>query len=142
MTSCFSLPLIGVFDCNNFQPFHFLFAGLFFISAGYYSYKISNLMYAKREFFPDEDQSSILLSYRLSYLMLGIIVALLISAVTVGTAFWVTPAIEWLAVYLNMNFFSFINLSNPFYDSVRPYEDDKPPESYIKLQNTEKEEEL
>ena len=121
MTSCFSLPMIGVFDCHNFRPFHFLFAGLFFLSAGYYSYKISRLMYAKRAFFPEEDQSAILLSYNLSYLMLGVILALLLSAVTLGTDIWITPAIEWLAVYLNMNFFSFINMSNPFYDSVRPY---------------------
>jgi hypothetical protein len=132
MTSCISLPMIGVFDCINFRPFHFLFAGLFFLSAGYYSYMISRLMYAKREFYPAEDQSSILLSYRLSYLMLGIILALIFSALTFGTEFWITPAIEWIAVYLNMNYFSFINLSNPFYDSVRPYKDDKP--ELIKLE--------
>jgi hypothetical protein len=118
MTSCISLPLIGIFDCNNFVPLHFLFAGLFFLSAGYYSYKISNLMYEKKRFFPESDHAAIDLSYNLSYLMLGIILALIVSAVTLGTQFWLTPAIEWIAVFLNMNYFSFINLSNPFYDSV------------------------
>ena len=38
MTSCFSLPLIGVFDCNNFKTWHYLFAFLFFSSASIYSY--------------------------------------------------------------------------------------------------------
>ncbi len=118
MTSCVSLPMIGIFDCINFKPFHFFFAGAFFLSAGYYSYRISNLMYEKKSFFPKKDHEAIDLSYNLSYLMLGIILALILSAVTLGTSFWVTPAIEWVAVFLNMNYFSFINLSNPFYDSV------------------------
>lgn len=123
MTSCISLPMIGIFDCNNFVPFHFFFAGLFFLSAGYYSYRISNLMYEKKAYFPESDHGVIDLSYNLSYLMLGIILALLLSAVTLGTSFWVTPAIEWVAVFLNMNYFSFINLSNPFYDSVHQEEE-------------------
>jgi hypothetical protein len=72
--------------------------------------------------------------------MLGIILVLILCAMTFGTKFWVTPAIEWVAVYLNMNYYSFINLSNPFYNSVRPYEDDKPPANLIKHQNMDNEE--
>ncbi len=41
MISCFSLPLIGVFDCHNFKMLHYICAGLFFITAGSYSYKIA-----------------------------------------------------------------------------------------------------
>jgi hypothetical protein len=74
--------------------------------------------------------------------MLGIILVLIFSAMTFGVKFWVTPAIEWVAVYLNMNYFSFINLSNPFYNSVRSYEDDKPTENLINHQNMDKEEGL
>jgi hypothetical protein len=50
--------------------------------------------------------------------MLEIIILLLASAVMLGRQFWVTPAIGWTVVSLNMSYFSFINLSNPFYDSV------------------------
>lgn len=47
MTSCFSLPLIGVFDCHRSRPWHYLMAFLFFGSSGTYSYRLANLMYSQ-----------------------------------------------------------------------------------------------
>jgi hypothetical protein len=36
----------------GFDPFHFFFTGFFFVSAGFYSNKLSSLMYEKKRFFP------------------------------------------------------------------------------------------
>jgi hypothetical protein len=55
MASCFSLPLIGVFDCNNFPLLHYMFAGTFFLAAGLYTYFVANLMYKQKEKFPVSD---------------------------------------------------------------------------------------
>ena len=42
--SCISQPLIGVFDDVNWQSFHYMFASLFFVSAGTYTFTLAKLM--------------------------------------------------------------------------------------------------
>ena len=46
---------------------------------------------------------------------------LMISMGCMGSSYWVTPVLEWTAVFLNMNYFGLINFTNPFYDSIHPY---------------------
>ena len=120
-TSCFSLPLIGVFDNRNFKPLHYLFAGLFFASAGLYSYHIAQIMHARKDRFPMQDAATIDMNRMLSYFMGTVILLFLISAVALGTECWLTAVLEWATVFLHMNYFSLINFTNPFYDSIHPY---------------------
>ena len=79
-------------------------------------------MYHNRAKFPSEQEQALAtLIRKLSYFMLSLVMLLLISIVTMGTGFWTTPVLEWTTVLLNMNFFTFINFTNPFYDSIHPY---------------------
>ena len=121
LTSCISLPLIGVFDCHNFRPFHYLFAGLFFLSAGIYSFSLANLMHINKSSFPPEDEFAIDLNHHISFFMLTLITILILCLITMGSNYWLTPVLEWSAVLLNMNYFSFLNFTNPFYNSIHPY---------------------
>ena len=50
--SCISLPLIGIFDCVKWRPVHYLFASLFFVSAGTYTFTLAKLMKDNKEKFP------------------------------------------------------------------------------------------
>ena len=104
---------------------HYLFAGLFFVSAGGYVFSVANLMYQYRLYFSQHDQHVIKLNYKLSYLMLGITMVMIMSTILMGTHYWLTPILEWVTVFLNMNYFSLLNFTNPFYDSIHPYGEKK-----------------
>ncbi len=94
---------------------------MFFLSAGIYTFSIANLMYEYKKAFPFEDEGSINFNYRLSYFMLTMITLLSLSTIFFGPKYWVTPALEWATVFLHMNYFSIINFTNPFYDSIHPF---------------------
>jgi hypothetical protein len=42
-----------------------------------------------------------------------------------GTYYWVAPFIEWVVVIMYINYFCFINLTNPYFDSIE-IQDEKP----------------
>ena len=121
ITSCFALPLIGVFDCNNFRMFHYFFAFIFFVSTGCYSFFLSKVMYDNRHRFPIADHPTITLSKNLSLGMASLIALLIASYLAFGSEFWTTPVLEWSTVFIHMNYFNMINFTNPFYDSIHPY---------------------
>jgi hypothetical protein len=50
---------------------------------------------------------------------------LLISVAVFGTYYWVAPFIEWVVVIMYINYFCFINLTNPYFDSIE-IQDEKP----------------
>ena len=121
--SCISLPMIGVFDCVKFQPIHYLFASLFFLSAGVYTFILAKLMHDNKDRFPIKDEFSIDTNFKFSYFMVAIITLMILSLKIFGDKYWLTPALEWLTVLCHMNYFSIINFTNPFYDSIHPYGD-------------------
>jgi len=43
---------------------------------------------------------------------------LLFSVAVYGTYYWVAPFIEWVVVIMYINYFCFINLTNPYFDSI------------------------
>ena len=61
--------------------------------------------------------------------MLALITLLILSTVVLGDKFWATPTIEWITVLCHMNYFSIVNFTNPFMDSVQPFENDKIPDN-------------
>lgn len=121
ITSCFTLPMIGVFDCYSHKFLHYLFAFLFFVSAGSYSTTLSWLMYHNRNRFPVADHPTISLSKHLAIIMFSLVVLFILSQGILGSAYWTTPILEWSTVFLHMNYFSLINFTNPFFDSIHPY---------------------
>ena len=57
--------------------------------------------------------------------MLTLIIAMIASTLILGTSFWATPVLEWTTVLLHMNYFTLMNISNPFFDSIHPYYESK-----------------
>ena len=121
MCSCISLPLIGVFDCVKFLPIHYIFASLFFVSAGTYTFTLAKIMKDNKERFPIQDEQAIDSNYKFSYVMLALITLLILSTVILGDKYWVTPLLEWITVFCHMNYFSVLNFTNPFHNSIHPY---------------------
>jgi hypothetical protein len=119
--SCISLPMIGVFDCVKFRPFHLTFASLFFVSAGVYTFTLAKLMHDNKERFPIKDEFAIDSNYKFSFFMVSVITLMILSTVIFDDKYWITPALEWLTVLCHLNYYSILNITNPFYDSIHPY---------------------
>ena len=124
MCSCISLPLLGVFDCVKWLPIHYTFASLFFVSAGTYTFTLAKLMRDNKERFPIQDEEAIESNYKFGFVMLSLITLLILSTLILGDKYWLTPALEWTTVFCHMNYFSIMNFTNPFYDSIHPYQGD------------------
>ncbi len=63
-------------------------------------------------------------NYKFSIVMLALITLLIVSTIILGDKYWLTPALEWTTVFCHMNYFSIINFTNPFYDSIHPFKGD------------------
>jgi Na+/alanine symporter len=123
--ACISLPLIALFDNIQWRFMHYVFAGFFFLFHSLYCFCVGQIMYYRIYQFPVKDHFVIVVSYWFSYISLGLMLLLLVSVAVFGTYYWVAPFIEWVVVIMYINYFCFINLTNPYFDSIE-IQDEKP----------------
>lgn len=118
--SCFSLPMLGVFDNGEIlKRYHNLFAFLFFSSSIYYLTSIGILLKRHEKVFSYMNQKLITGVYYYSLLCLIPVFAFATCIINFGSHYWLSAVFEWCCVFSYMTLTMLVVCQNPYIDSFK-----------------------
>eukprot|EP00347_Sterkiella_histriomuscorum_P000033 403377438 len=118
ITSCFIMPLIALFDRQNYGMIHIFCAYIFCIFFGLYVVLLSRSMYANKNKYPVHEEKNINFIYYNSCGVAFIMSSFNICYMIYGESY-ISPFMQWLIFFYTLNFFAILNINNDFVDSIQ-----------------------